>query len=148
MADLGPNITAADSEDWDTFRDEMQACIDAADGKLTIVAMTWAVKMPLEKLAKICQIYTELGIDRIKTSAGVHFGDMEVEHVEFINRNFGDKIEIEVAGRVRSREKAEAMVAAGATSFHMGSWRRIGGIGQDIQCVNKRAVYSEYRDRL
>ena len=34
---------------------------------------------------------------------------------------------------MRSREIAERMIEAGARFFHMGSWRRLGGIGQDIQ---------------
>lgn len=57
---------------------------------------------------------------------------MQVEHIQFIHRVFGDKVEIEVAGRVRTREKVEAMAAAGATSFHLGSWHRISGLGRDM----------------
>jgi len=74
---------------------------------------------------------------------------MKVEHVEYVYKHFGDKLEIEVAGRCRSREMAEKMYAAGATCFHLSSWRRICAGEHDIQWdfVNKTEGYGVYRDR-
>ena len=40
------------------------------------------------------------------------------------------------------------MIEAGARFFHMGSWRRLGGIGQDIQFDfnTKETKYGEYKE--
>ena len=85
----------------------------------------------------------------VKTSAGLHYGAMQVEHVQYIQRKFGDKLAIEVAGRCRTRETAEAMRAAGAVCFHMSQWRRICGNGYDYQFdyLTKKGGYMTYRDR-
>ena len=148
--DLGINITAVCSGDFDAVKRDVAAVLEAAGGKLDVIPLVWVIRLPLEVVDKLCQVYVDLGIKRVKTSPGIHFGDMKVEHVEYLARHFGDKLGIEVAGRCRSREKAEAMTLAGAESFHISQWRRIGGIGYDIQFDYdaKRADYAAYQDRL
>lgn len=148
--DVGINITAIKSGDFDTARRELESILKIADGKMNVIPLVWMVRIPLELADKICQMYMDLGIRSIKTSPGIHFGDMKVEHISYLAAHYGDKLEIEVAGRVRSREKAEAMTLAGASYFHISQWRRIGGIGQDIQFdfATKEAGFGEYKDRL
>ena len=65
-----------------------------------------------------------------------------------LHNNWGDKLSIEVAGKVRSREVAEDMISAGARFFHLGSWRRLCGIGEDIQFDfdSKQAYYGGYKE--
>lgn len=148
--DIGINVHALMSGDWDTVRDDLKAVLEAVDGKLNVIPVSWLVRLSLENIDKLCQLYIDLGIKTMKTSAGLHFGDMKVEHVEYVYKHFGDKLEIEVAGRVRSREKAEAMTIAGASYFHLSQWRRIGGGGQDyaFDYITKVGGYCEYKDRL
>lgn len=147
---LGPNISAFLSGDLDRFKSDIAAVQEVISGKMEMSVITWAVRIPLEKLEQMLNILLKMGIHRIKSSPGVRFGDMQLEHIEFIHRRFGTDIEIEVAGRVRSREKMEAMAQAGATTFHLGSWRRISGIGQDMSFNwdTKRNEYGEYKDRF
>lgn len=148
--DVGVNINAILSGDFETARKDLKAVIDAADGKLNVIPVSWVVKVPFETLDKICQMYIDLGLHTLKTSAGLHFGDMKVEHVDYIQKHFGDKLEIEVAGRCRTREKAEAMTAAGAKYFHMSQWRRICG-GEDdykFDYITKAGQYGAYEDRF
>jgi deoxyribose-phosphate aldolase len=148
--DIGININAVLSNDWDRARDELARVLDAAGGRLNVIPVSWVIKVPFETLDRICRMYIDLGITTVKTNPGLHFGDMKVEHVRYIREHFGDKLEIEVAGRCRTREKAEAMTAAGAKYFHMSQWRRICGEGRDYQFdyAAKRGGYGEYRDRL
>ncbi|MEA4912438.1 MAG: hypothetical protein VB092_07530 [Oscillospiraceae bacterium] len=148
--DLGVDISAMLSGDWKRAQEDLQAVIAASQGKVTIVPLAFAVRIPLWLLDKICAMYVQMGINRVKTSPGNHFGTMELEHVEYIARRYAGKLEIEVAGRCRTREKAEKMVEAGAESFHLSSWRRISGIGNDVSFdfSAKQAKYAEYRDRL
>ena len=148
--DLGVNITAIKSGDFKTAKDELCSLLKIADGKLNIIPLVWIVRIPLELADKICQMYIDVGIKSIKTNPGIHFGDMKVEHISYLANHYGDKLLIEVAGRVRSREKAEEMTRLGASYYHMSEWRRIGGIGQDIQFDwdTKKAGFGEYTDRL
>jgi len=148
--DIGINVHALMSGDWDAVRTDLKAVLDAVDGRLNVIPVSWLVRLSLENIDKLCQLYIDLGIKTMKTSAGLHFGDMKVEHVEYVHKHFGDKLEIEVAGRVRSREKAEAMTNAGASYFHMSQWRRICGGGQDyaFDYITKVGGYGEYKDRL
>jgi len=148
--DLGVNITAIKSGDFKTAKDELESLLKIADGKLNIIPLVWIVRIPLELVDRICRMYIDVGIKSIKTNPGIHFGDMKTEHISYLANNFGDKLLIEVAGRVRSREKAEEMTRLGASYYHMSQWRRIGGIGQDIQFDwdTKKAGFGEYKDRL
>ena len=130
---LGVNISAFLSGDIERFKNDIIAVKEASEGKVDLIPITWAIRIPLEKLEEMIRILLELDIHRIKTSPGVRFGAMQVEHIQFIHRVFGNQIEIEVAGRVRKRETVEAMALAGATSFHLGSWKRISGYGQDLE---------------
>lgn len=147
--DLGINIHALMSGDWDAVRDDIKEVVDTVDGELNIVPVSWLVKLPLESVDKLCKLYIDLGLTSMKTSAGLHFGDMKVEHVAYVHEHFGDKLDIEVAGRCRTREKAEAMRAEGASYFHMSQWRRICGGGQDyaFDYITKVGGYGEYKDR-
>jgi len=146
--DVAFNVTAAASWDFGTVKKELELILEAADGELDIIPMLWMVKFPFEIVNELCRIYVELGIKSIKTSAGIHFGRMQVEHIAWLYNNWGDKIDIEVAGKVRSRDVAEDMIAAGAKYFHLGSWRRISGIGQDIQFDfdTKETYFGEYKE--
>lgn len=146
--DVGINLTAAASGDFEAVRKELELLLKAADGQVEIIPMLWMVKLSFEIVDELCKIYVDLGIKSIKTSAGIHFGKMQVEHIAWLNRNWGDKINIEVAGKVRSRDVAEEMVQNGAKYFHLGSWRRLSGIGQDVQFDfdSKEAYYGEYKE--
>lgn len=147
--DVGININALMSDDWDTVRKDLKAVVDAVDKRLNIAPVSWLVRLSLAQIDQLCELYLDLGISTLKTSAGLHFGSMKVEHVDYVYKHYGDKLEIEVAGRCRTRETAEAMRAAGASYFHMSQWRRICGGEQDyaFDYINKVGAYSEYRDR-
>ena len=128
--DIAPNVTAAASQDYAAVEEEMCRIIEAARGEIRLVPMLWMVKFSFETVDGLCRVYKRLGIDSVKTSAGIHFGEMLVEHIEWLHRNYPEFC-IEVAGRTRQREKAEAMFRAGASFIHTGSWRKLSGIGTD-----------------
>lgn len=148
--DVGINITAVLSGDMETVKKDLAPVVKILkDGGINVACVSWLVRLSLQQIDAVCQMYRELGVNSVKTSAGLHFGDMKVEHVEYVHRHFPD-LSIEVAGRCRSREKAEAMHAAGADYFHMSSWRRVCGGGNDVSfnMVTKKAEYAAYHDRL
>ncbi|MDO4343541.1 MAG: hypothetical protein Q4C50_01935 [Eubacteriales bacterium] len=147
--DVGININALMSGDWDAVRADLKAVIDAVDGRLNIAPVSWLVRLSLANIDRLCEMYIDLGLTTLKTSAGLHFGNMKVEHVDYVHKHYGDKLDIEVAGRCRTRETAEAMREAGASYFHMSQWRRICGGEQDyaFDYAKKVGAYSEYKDR-
>lgn len=147
--DIGINIHALMSDDWQVVRDDLKAVLDAVDGRLNVIPVSWLVKISLETTDKLCQLYIDLGIKTMKTSAGLHFGDMKVEHVSYVYNHYGEQLEIEVAGRCRTREKAEAMTLAGASYFHLSQWRRICGENHDyaFDYITKVGGYAPYKDR-
>jgi deoxyribose-phosphate aldolase len=146
----GINITAAKSKDFKTLREELGEVLKTAGGKISVIPMLWMVRIPLDLVDKLCRLYIDLGITAVKTNPGIHFGDMKVEHVSYLAGHYGDKLVIEVAGRVRSREKTEDMARVGASYFHISQWKRISGIGQDLQFdfATKKTEYGEYKDRF
>jgi deoxyribose-phosphate aldolase len=146
---LGIDINAVMSGDWEKVRIELAKLLEVASQKVNVIPVSWVIKIPLETVDKLCKTYIDLGITTMKTSAGLHFGDMKVEHVKYLHDHFGNHLEIEVAGRCRTREKAEAMTLAGATSFHISQWRRICGEGYDYQFnyITKQGGYGAYQDR-
>ena len=79
--DVGFNVTAAASRDFKKVREEMEQILEASRGKVDIVPMLWMVKFPFEIVNELCSIYTDLGVKAVKTSAGIHFGRMQVEHI-------------------------------------------------------------------
>jgi deoxyribose-phosphate aldolase len=147
--DVGINITAVRSGDYERAKEELLQIVEASEGKVRIVGIGWLIRNSLETTQKILDMFRECGIRALKTNPGGHFGNMLVEHVAFAHK-CAPEIEIEVAGRCRTRETAEAMKLAGASSFHLSSWRRTGGIGDDAQFDfdTKEAGYFPYLDRL
>lgn len=147
---IGIDITAVISDDFDRTRKELMAILDASEGKTTIVPVSWVIQLPLEVIDKLCEMYIEIGITQMKTSAGLHHGELKVEHVEYLYKHSGEKLEIELNGRIRTREKTEKMKTAGGASFHISSWRRICNGENDYQWdfPTKTFGYTEYIDRL
>lgn len=147
--DVGININALMSGDWGTVQDDLKSVLEAVNGRLNVAPVSWLVRLSLEDIDKLCNLYIDIGIKTLKTSAGLHFGSMKVEHVDYVHKHYGDKLDIEVAGRCRTRETAEAMRIAGASYFHLSQWRRICGGEYDyaFDYVNKVGAYSEYKDR-
>ena len=148
--DIGINVGALLSDDIDTVKRDLEPVINAVGHKINIIPISWVVKLPLETIDKICEAYIELGLRTLKTSAGLYFGEMKVDHIEYLYKHYGDKLEIEVAGRTRTRQKCEDMLDAGAQYFHLSQWRRICEGKQDYiyDYFTKVGGYGEYNDRF
>ena len=107
--DVGFHVTVAVSGDFDAIWKEFELILEAVEGKVRAVPMLWMVKLPFKAIDKLCQIYIDLGITAVKTSADIHFGYIKLEHIQYLYRNYGDKPCIKVAGKVRPRSLAEEM---------------------------------------
>lgn len=62
----------------------------------------------------------------MKTSTGFHpTGGATVHAVRLMKQTVGDRLEVKASGGIRTREDAEAMIAAGATRLGLSSTRAI-----------------------
>ena len=75
-----------------------------------------------------CRLAKEAGADFVKTSTGYGGGGANVEDVALMRREVGPEMGVKASGGVRTREAAEAMIAAGATRIGTSSGLAI--IGQ------------------
>ena len=61
-----------------------------------------------------CRLAKKAGFDFVKTSTGFGTGGATVHDVKLMRKTVGPKMGVKAAGGIRSREDAEAMLAAGA----------------------------------
>jgi deoxyribose-phosphate aldolase len=120
-----PDYVAIKSGDYETAKKDMEAVYKAADNKLDIVLVPMVGLMTLEEIKNICDMCLEIGIHILKTNAGLGMSKSEVEHIRYIKRMYGDKIQIEVSGGVRNLEQAREFVSLGADRVHTSTWKSV-----------------------
>lgn len=114
--DVSMNYLAIKSGDFESAAEEVRRVVAAA-GPLKIVMIPQVAILTNEEKARTCEALLKAGCSTIKTASG--FGwKTEVEDVVLIKRLFGDDIEIEVSGGVRTTNDATALLAAGAARLH------------------------------
>jgi len=119
-----PNYVAIKSGDFKTAEADMKAVVKAADNQLDVVAVVQVGLMTLEEIKKICDMCLEVGIHIFKTNTGLNLGKSEVEHIRYIKALYGDKVEIEVSGGVRTLSQAKEFINAGADRLHSSTWKQ------------------------
>ena len=67
-----------------------------------------------EEIVRGCKLAKKAGFDFVKTSTGFGTGGATVHDVKLMRKAVGPKMGVKAAGGIRSREDAEAMLAAGA----------------------------------
>ncbi len=121
---LCPNYTDIKSGNFDLVKQELQEICREVNNRLDIVGVAQVGLMTLGELKKICDIFLEVEIHIIKTNACLSLGKSEVEHIKYIRRLYGNKIEIEVSGGVRNLDQAKAFIEAGADRIHSSTWKQ------------------------
>jgi len=130
---LALNYNAVKSGDYATVKKDLIAVIKAADDKLNVIPIPMVAKMTLDEIYKLCKLFVEVGCTRVKTNSGMNYkgetmlGVTEVEHVQFIKRNFPE-LHIEASAGIFTMEKAKAVLNAGAENIHTIAWKACMGI--------------------
>lgn len=112
--DMVMNIGAVKSGQWQAVIDDIKAVVAAADGNVVKVIMETGLLTEAEK-RQACQAIVEAGAHYVKTSTGFGPGGATVADILLFKEEVGDKAGIKASGGVRTREQAEALIAAGAT---------------------------------
>lgn len=114
--DVSMNYLWIKSGRFDLVEEEVRRIVDAA-GDLVVVMIPQTAILTNEEKRQTCEALLNGGCKTIKTCSG--FGwKTEVEDVIYIKRLFGDAIEIEVSGGVRTRDDTVTMLSAGAARLH------------------------------
>jgi deoxyribose-phosphate aldolase len=129
--DYSPKFNYIKSKKYNLVREELKEIVNIVDGGLDIVALPQVAQMTMSEIEKLCSLFLEVGIHIIKTNSGLNQGITEMEHVQFIKRKFGDSLEIEVSGGVRTREQALTYLEIGASRIHSSTWKQIIGIEEE-----------------
>ncbi|AJT40453.1 deoxyribose-phosphate aldolase [Psychromicrobium lacuslunae] len=114
--DMVINIAAARAGDKGALVDDIAAIAEAvhAGGAILKVIIETSLLNDEQKVLA-CEAAVEAGADFVKTSTGFNGGGATVEDVALMRSVVGPEIGVKASGGVRSREDAEAMIAAGAS---------------------------------
>ncbi len=110
------------------LQEDIGAVREATRGAVLKVIIETSMLTEEEKRAA-CSIARDVGADFVKTSTGFGGGGATVEDVALMRREVGAAMGVKASGGVRTREAAEAMIAAGATRIGTSSGLAI--IGAD-----------------
>lgn len=112
--DMVMNIGAVKSGQWQAVIDDIRAVVAAADGNVVKVILETGLLTEAEK-RQACQAVVAAGAHYVKTSTGFGPGGATVADILLFKEEVGNKAGIKASGGVRTREQAEALIAAGAT---------------------------------
>lgn len=114
--DMVINIASARAGDKGALVDDITAVAEAvhAGGAILKVIIETALLTDDQKVLA-CQAAIEAGADFVKTSTGFNGGGATAEDIALMRRTVGPDVGVKASGGVRSREDAQAMIAAGAT---------------------------------
>ena len=119
-------------EDIDTVVQAAHASGPAGEGGALVKVIVETALLDDNAIVLACEAAVAAGADFVKTSTGFHPAGGASEHaVALMRRTVGDRLGVKASGGIRTREDAEAMVAAGASRLGLSSSRAIleGGTG-------------------
>jgi len=115
--DIGGDFSAIKSRDFEAVQEDARRMVDAADGKIWIMVIPETAILTRDELLKTLEAYIAGGVQGIKTSSGYGWNTHE-EDVRLIRREFGEGLQIDVSGGVRTLAHALSYFEAGADNIH------------------------------
>ncbi|MED3622985.1 deoxyribose-phosphate aldolase [Bacillus thermocopriae] len=112
--DMVINIGALKDKQDELVEKDIRAVVEAAKGKALVKVIIETCLLTDEEKKRACELSVKAGADFVKTSTGFSTGGATVEDVRLMRETVGPNIGVKASGGVRSREDAEAMIAAGA----------------------------------
>lgn len=95
------------------YREHLAAVVEAAEGA-PVKAMLEAALLSPGELARAVDLAAEAGVAYVKNSSGFGGGDATPELVRELVHLAGGRVRVKASGGIRTREQAEALIAAGA----------------------------------
>ena len=130
--DMVLNVGQARAGDFEAVEHEIRAVRDVAKSPVVLKVIIESAALTDEQIVGVCEAAERAGADFVKTSTGFHPAGGASEHaVKLMRSTVGDRLGVKASGGIRTREAAEAMVAAGASRLGLSSSKAIleGGTG-------------------
>ncbi|MBQ4086020.1 MAG: deoxyribose-phosphate aldolase, partial [Clostridia bacterium] len=124
--DMVINIGALKAGDEQTVKEDIEAVVQAGQGKLVKVIIETALLTDEEKV-RACELAVEAGADYVKTCTGFSGGAANVHDIALMRKTVGPEIGVKASGGVRTKEDALALIEAGATRIGTSSGKAIIG---------------------
>lgn len=122
--DMVINIGALKAGDEQTVKEDIEAVVQAGQGKLVKVIIETALLTDEEKV-RACELAVEAGADFVKTCTGFSGGAANVHDIALMRKTVGPDIGVKASGGVRTKEDALALIEAGATRIGTSSGKAI-----------------------
>lgn len=124
--DMVIDVGAAVAGDYAAVEADIRAVRDAAPKPVVLKVIIESAALSDEAIVAASRAAEAAGADFVKTSTGFHPAGGASEHaVKLMKATVGDRLEVKASGGIRTRETAEAMIAAGATRLGVSSTRAI-----------------------
>ncbi|MDO4741487.1 MAG: deoxyribose-phosphate aldolase [Eubacteriales bacterium] len=124
--DMVINIGALKAGDDELVREDIEAVVQAGQGKLVKVIIETALLTDEEKV-RACELAVEAGADFVKTCTGFSGGAANTHDIALMRKTVGPEIGVKASGGVRTKEDALALIEAGATRIGTSSGKAIVG---------------------
>ncbi|MBR0082145.1 MAG: deoxyribose-phosphate aldolase [Clostridia bacterium] len=125
--DMVINIGKAKDGDWDYVQKDIEAVEAVCKGKALLKVIIETCLLTDDEKVKACLAAKAAGADFVKTSTGFSTGGATVADIALMRKTVGPDMGVKASGGVRTREAAEAMIAAGATRIGASSSKGILG---------------------
>lgn len=112
--DMVINVGALKAKKYEEVKEDIKAVVEAANGKALVKVILENCLLTKEEIIKACELSKEAGADFVKTSTGFSTGGAKVEDVKLMRETVGPDMGVKASGAVRTREDADAVIAAGA----------------------------------
>lgn len=122
--DMVINIGALKSKDYDTVLQDIRS-LRALGDSFVLKVIIETSELTDEEKVKACELAAEAKADFVKTSTGFTKGGATVHDVALMKKSIPAGMQVKASGGVRTREDAEAMLAAGATRLGASSGIKI-----------------------
>lgn len=124
--DMVIDLGAAIEGDYDYVQSDIQAVRDAAPRPIVLKVIIESAALSDEAIVAVSRAAESAGADFVKTSTGFHpAGGASIHAVTLMKQTVGDRLGVKASGGIRTRQDAEAMIAAGATRLGLSSTRAI-----------------------
>lgn len=124
--DMVIDVGAAIEGRYDAVEADIRAVREAAPAPTVLKVIIESAALGDDAIVAVSRAAEAAGADFVKTSTGFHpAGGASVHAVRLMKQTVGDRLEVKASGGIRTREDAEAMIAAGATRLGLSSTRTI-----------------------
>ncbi|WP_066192691.1 deoxyribose-phosphate aldolase [Gracilibacillus timonensis] len=133
--DMVINIAALKDGNHTLVQRDIESVVQAAGEKALVKVIIETCLLTDQEKVAACELAVATDADYVKTSTGFSTGGATVEDIRLMRKTVGPDIGVKASGGVRDREKADALLEAGASRI---------GASASVAIVNGGASNSDY----